>query len=112
MDQGQPSDRTPDPLPLDPGEGWVPVAERWYDPATDEDLTAALVFALAEAEGVEPTALDGPVLYDCVDASAVETAVFGCDQPRQGLEAVSFRYRRYAVVVRRDGRIRVYEPRG
>jgi hypothetical protein len=52
------------------------------------------------------------VLYDCVDASAVETAVFGCDPPRRGLEAVSFRYRRYAVVVRRDGRIRVYEPRG
>ena len=99
-----------DAVSLDPGEDWREVGEGAYDSAGDDDLTAALAFVLADVEGVDVTELDGPLLYDCVDAGAVETAVFGCDPPDRGLEAVAFRYDRYLVNVRRDGQIRVFEP--
>ena len=97
------------PVSLDPGEDWHEVGRDRYDPAGEDDLTAALTFVLAEGEGVEATELDSPLLYDCVDATAVETAVFGCDPPDRGLEAVAFRYDGYLVNVRRDGQIRVFE---
>lgn len=67
------------------------------------------MFAIAEAEGVEPTAPGSPVLYDCVGAAAVESTVFGCTPPNRGFDAVSFRHRSYVVMIRRNGRIRVYD---
>ena len=98
-----------DPVSLGPGEDWDVVGEGQYDPAGEDDLTAALAFVLADVEGVGVTELDGPLLYDCVDVGAVETAVFGCDPPDRGLEAVAFRYDGYLVNVGRDGQIRVFE---
>lgn len=97
-----------DAVSLDPGEDWAEVGRSRYDPTGDDDLTAALAFVLADVEGVEPTELNEPLLYDCVDVTAVETAVFGCDPPDRGLEAVAFRYDGYLVNVRRDGQIRVF----
>jgi hypothetical protein len=94
---------------FDPGENWREVGGGTYDAAGENDLTAALAFVLADVQGVEATALEGPLLYDCVDVGAVETAIFGCDPADRGLEAVAFRYDSYLVNVRRDGQIRVFE---
>ncbi len=99
-----------DPVSLSPGAGWTTVGRGQYDPTDEDGLTVALAFVLADVAGVDATELDEPLLYDCVDVPAVETAIFGCAPPEQGLEAVSFRYDGYLVTVRRDGAIRVFEP--
>jgi len=95
---------------IDPGENWREVGSGTYDASGGDDLTATLAFVLADVQGVEPTELEEPLLYDCVDVGAVETAIFGCEPPGRGLETVAFRYDSYLVNVRRDGRIRVFEP--
>lgn len=86
--------------------GWVEVARGDYDPESDFDLTSAVVSAVADAAGADPTALNGPPLYDSVDAAALESSLFGEGAPDRSAE---FRYLGYRVVVDSDGRIRVYE---
>jgi len=88
-------------------------AQRHFDPA-EEELTTALVFAIAESAGVAPSELTTP-LYDSIDAPALEATLFGPDtnlESRQGVGSVEFRYTDYVVKVRSDGWIQVYEPTG
>jgi hypothetical protein len=87
--------------------GWVEVVRRHYDPESDFDLTSVLVSAVADAAGVEPAALDGPPLYESVDATALESTLFEGEGASDC--SVDFRYLDYRVVVDGDGRIRVYE---
>lgn len=101
-----------DGLAADVGPAWTSVTQRHFDPDTDGDLTTALVFTIAEAEGVDPTALKSPPLYEIVDAPALQQTFFGPDiagDSRQGAGAVGFRYNEYLVNVRSDGWIQVYE---
>ncbi|MFB6139708.1 MAG: HalOD1 output domain-containing protein [Halosimplex sp.] len=94
------------------GSTRVQAAQRHYDPGGADELTTAIVFAVADAEGVDPSDLDVPPLYECVDAPALEDTFFGPETargPRQGSGTVSFRYADYLVNVRSDGWIRVFE---
>ncbi|AUG49600.1 hypothetical protein BVU17_18620 (plasmid) [Haloarcula taiwanensis] len=72
-----------------------------------------MVYAIAEAEGVSPSEVKSPPLYECVDAAALEDTFFGPDvtgRSRQGVGSVKFHYTDYLVKVRSDGWIQVYEP--
>jgi len=88
------------------------VAQRHYEPGERRELTTEVISAVAAAEGVPPTAVTSPPLYESVDVSAVEDAFFGPDiagESRQGVGTVEFQYIDYLVRVRSDGWIRVYE---
>ncbi|MFB6185161.1 MAG: HalOD1 output domain-containing protein [Haloarculaceae archaeon] len=92
---------------------WSQVAQRHYEPNGRDELTTAIVYAIAEAEGVSPSDVKSPPLYEIVDAPAIEDAFFGPDvagDSRQGIGSVEFRYADHLVKVRSDGWIRVYEP--
>jgi len=89
------------------------VAQRHYEPDGQGELTTAIIYAIAEAEGVPPSAVTLPPLYESVDVPAIEGTFFGpdiSDESRQCAGAVEFRYADYLVTVRSDGRVRVFEP--
>lgn len=91
---------------------WSQVAQRHYDPDRRDELTTAIVYTIAEAEGVSPSELKSPPLYETVDVPAIEAAFFGPDvreRSRQGVGTVEFRYTEYLVKVRSDGWIQLYE---
>ena len=92
---------------------WQPVAQRHYEPDRDGDLTTAIVYAIADAENVDPIEVTAPPLYDCVDVAGIEQAFFGPTAevaPRGGTGTLEFRYTGYLVTVRSDGWIQVSEP--
>ncbi|XVH30436.1 HalOD1 output domain-containing protein [Haloferacaceae archaeon DSL9] len=89
------------------------VAQYHYDSDSTHELTSAIVYAIAEAEGVSPSEITSPPLYEYVDASAIEDAFFGPKvggKSRRGTGAVEFYYDGYFVNVNSDGWIQVYEP--
>lgn len=91
---------------------WNLAARRRYEPGGERKLATAIVFVLADAEGVGPAELTLP-LYDVVDADGIEQAFFGSGtnaDARDGTARVEFRYAKYLVNVGGDGWIRVYEP--
>lgn len=93
--------------------GWNLVAQAHYDAAEPDGLTVTIVEAVAEAEGVPPTAVLDPPLYDSVDTVELEAGLFGSEVGQDvGPDAgsVEFMYRGFRVVVRRDGWVLVYEP--
>ncbi|WP_424015940.1 HalOD1 output domain-containing protein [Halorubrum xinjiangense] len=90
---------------------WNRVAQRLYDPEGNGELVTDIVFAVADAEGVEPTELEAR-LYHTIDPEGIERAFFGpepTEAARNGTESVEFRYAGYLVDVRSDG-FHVYEP--
>ena len=92
---------------------WSQVAQRHYEPTGPGELTTAIVYAIAEGEGVSPIEVKSPPLYESVDVPAIENAFFGpdgTDDSRQGVGTVEFQYTDYLVKVQSDGWIRVYEP--
>lgn len=98
--------------PLDSDARWSQVEQRHYDPDGDEELTAAIVFAIAAAREVDPTEVKSPPLYECVDVSGLEETFFGPDvagESRQGVGTVTFRYGELLVKIRSDGWIQVHE---
>ncbi|MCU4753009.1 hypothetical protein OB919_13655 [Halobacteria archaeon AArc-curdl1] len=77
-----------------------------YDHDGEQDLTTTIIFAVADAEGVEPPEIKTPPLYDYVDTVAVEEALFGPAARRQnhtGTEELMFSYRGHEITVRSDG---------
>lgn len=99
--------------PTDPDTEWTLAARTHYDPERDDELSTEVVYAIAEAEGVSPTELTSPPLYDAIDITAVRNALFGPGVGRgasEGLGIVEFRYAGYLVEVRSDGWIRVCRP--
>lgn len=92
---------------------WQQVAKRLYDPDQDGALTAVIVFAIADAEGVKPTEIDAPTLYEVVDVAAIEQALFGTlptESSRETTGRLEFRYTEYLVEVNSDGWVQVHEP--
>jgi hypothetical protein len=92
---------------------WSQVTQRHYEPDGKGELTSAVVYAVAECEGVSPTDVKSPPLYEFVDVPAIEDAFFGpevASDSRRGVGTVEFQYANYLVTVRSDGWIRIYEP--
>ena len=75
-----------------------------FEIATDGgDVVTRIVSAVADREGVEPTALETP-LYEAIDAEALSTLVE--DAPESGL-TVGFDYAGYRVTVVADEDVHV-----
>lgn len=90
---------------------WTQVGQSHFDPEEDGDLTTVLVIAIAEVHGIDPTELTSPILYDVVDAPAIQEAFFGSNASgtfRSGTGSAEFRYGDYLVKVRSDGWIQIY----
>ncbi|KZX49592.1 hypothetical protein AV929_20655 [Haloarcula sp. K1] len=89
------------------------VAQRHYEPNGQGELTTAIIYAIAEADGVSPREVKSPPLYDSVDVPAIEKAFFRPNVgagSRQGVGTVEFQYTDYLVKVQSDGWVRVYDP--
>ncbi len=92
--------------------GWNLLEQRAFDVESGDGLTTTIVYAVADAEGIEPKHLKHPPLFDVVDTAALEAAFFGnhgngrSHDPNSSTE---FMYRDYRVVVRSDGWVQVYE---
>lgn len=98
---------------LDRDTHWREAAQRLYEPDRDGGLATAIVFAIADADGVAPSEVRSPPLYEVVDVAGIEQAFFGSNADvgsRNGTGSVDFRYGGYLVNVRSDGWIQVCEP--
>lgn len=91
-------------------ETWNLVYETKY--SGDEDLTAAIVYAVADAKGIDPLDLDAN-LYDVVDISAIDspfgTPVSENPKVRGSLE---FEFAGSRVFVTSDGSIQIFDKSG
>ncbi|WP_178915566.1 HalOD1 output domain-containing protein [Natronomonas gomsonensis] len=85
--------------------GCTPVVDAEYDSESDSSATEAIISALAEAVGVEPTNL--PPLFDYVDPDALNALFEPSDSATNGDTLLSFQVDTWNVFVRSDGRIRV-----
>ncbi|MFC6785402.1 HalOD1 output domain-containing protein [Halobaculum halobium] len=83
----------------------TPVVDTKYDSESDRSATDAIVRALADAAGVDPT--DIPPLFDYVDPDALNTLFDSSDRGTGGDTLLSFQVDTWNVFVRSDGRIRV-----
>lgn len=84
--------------------GCEPVYEVEYEPEEHRTIVEAVVDALSQAEGVDPTEL--PPLYDVVDTDALNRLFDPRD--RDSVAATfSFTVRDWNVFVRGDGRVLV-----
>jgi hypothetical protein len=85
--------------------GCTPVVDARYEGGDERSPTEAIVLALAEAAGVDPT--DLPPLYEAIDTVAIDN-LFDRHGGAGDAEAIlSFRVDTWNVFVRGDGRIRV-----
>jgi len=97
---------------LDHDDHWKQVVQRHYDPAQDGELTTAIIFAIADAEGSSPDEIKSPPLYEVINVPAIERSLLGSgtrDESRQSTGTLEFRYTDYLIKVRSDGWIQVYE---
>jgi len=83
----------------------TPVVDAEYDFENNSSATEAIVSALADAVGVEPT--DLPPLTNYVDPNALNALIEPSDGVTNGDTLLSFRVDTWNVFVRSDGRIRV-----
>lgn len=92
-----------------PNGGWTFVTQAHYDPDEPRDLTTVIIGAVAEAEDVPITELTNPPLYEVVDITGIDNALFGRPEAnRNGTNSmVEFRYNGYKVSVEADGWVTV-----
>jgi hypothetical protein len=95
------------------GDRWRRIERRYYRPDGNQELTTVIVYAVANAEGVDPTDLDS-TLHERIDAVALERVFFESDADGPPVtdpdgSVFEFRYADYLVRVRSDGRIDVFE---
>ena len=105
---GNHSDRRSGP----PDSRWSAVAQRRYDPADAGELTTDIVYAIADAAGVQPVDLDEPPLYESIDVLSIESMFFGPGrdwESDRAVGSVTFHYADYRIAVDSDGRITVSE---
>ncbi len=94
-------------------DGWRLVQQAHYETTGRDDLTTTIIGAVAEAEGVSPTDITEPVLYECVDIAALEDAFFGptvVGHDRDAVGSVEFRFGEYRIELKDDGWITLYKP--
>lgn len=85
--------------------GCTPVVDAQYDHETDSSVTEAIIWALADAVGVDPT--DFPPLFDYVDPDALDALCDPSDGVTDEATVLSFQVDTWNVFVRSDGRIQI-----
>ncbi|MFC6719066.1 HalOD1 output domain-containing protein [Natrialbaceae archaeon GCM10025810] len=83
----------------------TPVVDAKYGPENNRSPTEVIIYALAEAAGVDP--LELPPLYEYVDGDAVDSLFDEHDGANDTNALLSFRVQNWNVFVRADGRVRV-----
>lgn len=87
-------------------------AVRRFDSDDEIELTTEIVYAIAEARGVDPTDVSSPPLYESVDTVALQNLFFG-DRATEASSnrtlTLEFTYAEFLVRVDSDGTIAVYE---
>ena len=94
--------------------GWTFGSQARYDPDEPRDLTTVVIGAVADAEDVPIVEVTNPPLYEVVDISGLDDALFGRPETsRNGTESsVEFRYNEYKVRVEADGWVTVLRRDG
>lgn len=90
---------------LDVYRGCAPVVDAEYDSESGRSAAEAVIGALADAVGADPTAL--PPLYEYVDPDALNALFDRSDRATGDATLLSFQVDRWNVFVSSDGRIRV-----
>ena len=85
--------------------GCTPVVDAEYDFQSGSSATEAIIWAVADAVGVDPTAL--PPLFDYVDPDALNALFDRSETGMEGDTILSFQIETWNVFVRSDGHIRV-----
>lgn len=75
------------------------------EPLSSDDLVVAILDAVADAAGVDPSALDKP-LYEAIDPDALSKLFHTLDGSVDGY--VAFTYDGYRVIAYSDGSVQVY----
>lgn len=84
-----------------------------YDPADADGLTTTIIYAVADADGVSPSDIRNPPLYEVVDTAALEAALFGNGGGVRASQCTTeFMYQGYRIEVHTEGWVRVYEQVG
>lgn len=83
----------------------TPVVDARYERESNQTILEIIVDALAEAKGVDVTAL--PPLYDSIETEALARLFESHDENGESETIVSFTLENWNVFVRGDGRIRV-----
>lgn len=83
----------------------TPVVDAVYERDSERTITETLVYALAEAEGVD--AMDLPSIYDAIDLDAIANLFAEHDGAADAHALLTFTFGIWNVFVRADGRIRV-----
>ena len=76
-----------------------------------DDVTRAVVEAVADAEGVDPEAL-APPLYEAIDPDALNRIFAATPTADRTAERVGFRYSGYEVTIYGDGSVSVESREG
>lgn len=95
-----------------PEAKWEMAVQKPVDDDQPGGLTTTIVYAVAEAEGVEPVDVKNPPLFDVIDAAALEATYFrsdGVSRTEDGQSTTEFMYRDHRVVVRSDGWVFVHD---
>lgn len=93
------------------GDALEQLTQQHYSPNGMPGLTTAIVYAIADAKGVDPIDMKSPPLYEIVDVPSIEKAFFAernGNGTRHSTGSVEFWYAEYLVKVRSDGWIQVY----
>jgi len=85
--------------------GCTPVVDAEYDPESGSSAAEAVIWALADAAGVDPT--DLPPLFDYVDPDALDALFNHYERGADSDSIFNFQVDTWNVFVRSDGRIRV-----
>lgn len=91
--------------PLTIYRGCTPVIDAEYGPGSDSSATQAVLWALADAIGVDPVEL--PPIGECVDLNALDALFNQDDRATDRDKILSFQVDTWNVFVRSDGRIRI-----
>lgn len=89
---------------------WELVTQVPYDSSESDGLTTTVVYAVADAEGVPPSDIRNPPLYEVVDTAALEAALFGSGTGVRASQcSTEFMYQGYRIGVQTDGWVLVHE---
>lgn len=90
-------------------EEWTYETQAHYDPDELRDLTTVIIGAIADTEGVPVTEITNPPLYEVVDVTGIEDALFGRPEANwDGTDSTAeFQYNGYKISVKADGWVTV-----
>lgn len=98
---------------LPPDAEWELITQVPCDPSESDGLTTAIVYAVADAEGISASDVKQPPLYEVIDTTALEAALFGSETGHRASQCTTeFMYHGYRVTIQSDGWVLVHDRAG